>query len=82
MTSFSAGDAVEIIEGPFSGFIGRCVRPGRTTDSIEVLVNIFGRETPVELSAAQVQPTEKRPPRRTVRVDMKSPAVVRVENEP
>ena len=81
MTTFAAGDAVEIIGGPFSGFIGRCVRSGRTTGSIEVLVNIFGRETPVDLSCAQVQPTDKRPPRRTVRVDMANPEIVTIEHD-
>ena len=52
---FSKGDAVKVIEGPFSNFDGVIdeVRPEKAR--VRVLVSIFGRETPVELEYGQVE---------------------------
>lgn len=52
---FSKGEAVKVMEGPFSNFDGVIdeVKPDKA--KIRVLVSIFGRETPVELEFSQVE---------------------------
>ncbi|MEA3354983.1 MAG: transcription termination/antitermination protein NusG [Patescibacteria group bacterium] len=54
-TSFSIGEAVKIIEGPFADFLGSVESLDNERGKIKVLVSIFGRETPVELDFLQVQ---------------------------
>lgn len=53
-TSFSTGEAVKIIEGPFNNFLGTVDKIDEEKGKITVLVSIFGRETPVELDFLQV----------------------------
>lgn len=53
-TSFSAGEAVKIVDGPFSEFLGSISEIDEERGKIKVLVSIFGRETPVELDFLQV----------------------------
>ncbi|MFW7377935.1 MAG: transcription termination/antitermination protein NusG [Oligoflexus sp.] len=52
---FAKGEAVKVMEGPFSNFDGVIdeVRPEKA--KVRVLVSIFGRETPVELEYGQVE---------------------------
>ncbi|OGY26411.1 MAG: transcription termination/antitermination factor NusG, partial [Candidatus Woykebacteria bacterium RBG_19FT_COMBO_43_10] len=52
--SFSLGEAVRIIDGPFSDFIGSVDEINEEKGKLKVLVSIFGRETPVELDFLQV----------------------------
>jgi transcriptional antiterminator NusG len=49
------GDAVKITDGPFKDFDGKISEVDRAKGKIKVLVNIFGRETPVELDFLQVK---------------------------
>lgn len=53
-STFSAGEAVKIVEGPFADFLGTVDHIDETKGKLSVLVSIFGRETPVELDFAQV----------------------------
>ncbi len=53
-TSFSPGEAVKIIDGPFAEFLGTVSEIDEEKGKIKVLVSIFGRETPVELDFLQV----------------------------
>ena len=53
--SFSLGEAVKIIEGPFADFLGSVDSIDDAKGQVKVLVSIFGRETPVELDFLQVQ---------------------------
>lgn len=53
-SSFSAGEAVKIIDGPFSDFLGSIESIDEEKGKVKVLVSIFGRETPVELDFLQV----------------------------
>lgn len=53
-STFSVGEAVKIIEGPFADFLGTVDKIDETKGKMHVLVSIFGRETPVELDFAQV----------------------------
>ncbi len=52
--SFSIGEAVKIVEGPFNDFIGTVDSINEAKGKVTVLVSIFGRETPVELDFLQV----------------------------
>lgn len=52
--AFSVGEAVKIIDGPFSDFIGTVDEINEEKGKLKVLVSIFGRETPVELDFLQV----------------------------
>ncbi len=53
-TSFSVGEAVKIIDGPFTDFLGTIDSLDEAKGKLKVLVSIFGRETPVELDFLQV----------------------------
>ena len=52
----SEGDAVRVINGPFDELEGTVSEVDRERGKVKVLVNMFGRETPVELDFLQVQP--------------------------
>ena len=52
---FQKGDAVRIIDGPFMGFNGAIDEINQDQQKIKVLVSIYGRSTPVELSFLQVE---------------------------
>lgn len=53
-TTFSMGEAVKIVDGPFADFLGTIDSIDEEKGKIKVLVSIFGRETPVELDFLQV----------------------------
>ncbi len=52
--SFSVGEAVKIVDGPFADFLGSIDSIDESKGKVKVLVSIFGRETPVELDFLQV----------------------------
>lgn len=52
---FKIGDVVNITDGPFKGFDGSINEVDTTKGKLKVLVNMFGRETPVELDGLQVK---------------------------
>ncbi len=49
------GMAVKITDGPFKGFDGRVSEVDLEKGKIKVLVNIFGRDTPVEVDSLQIK---------------------------
>jgi transcriptional antiterminator NusG len=51
---YEMGETVRIKEGPFADFSGVIVEINEDQLKVKVLVNIFGRETPVELEFSQV----------------------------
>lgn len=53
-TAFVKGEAVKIIDGPFTDFLGSIDEIDEQRGKLKVLVSIFGRETPVELDFLQV----------------------------
>lgn len=52
---FQVGESVNIVDGPFKGFDGLVNDIDENKGKIKVLVNMFGRETPVELDSLQVK---------------------------
>lgn len=52
---FNIGEVVSITDGPFKGFDGTINEVDVTKGKLKVLVNMFGRETPVELDSLQVK---------------------------
>ena len=52
--AFTLGEAVRIIEGPFTDLLGTVSSIDEAKGKVTVLVSIFGRETPVELDFLQV----------------------------
>ncbi|HEX3540248.1 MAG TPA: transcription termination/antitermination protein NusG [Acidimicrobiales bacterium] len=51
---YEVGESVRVKEGPFADFTGTIAEINEDQLKLKVLVNIFGRETPVELEFAQV----------------------------
>jgi transcription termination/antitermination protein NusG len=52
---FVDGEAVRITDGPFNDFLGTVNNIDEERGKVTVLINIFGRETPVELDFLQVK---------------------------
>ncbi|MCL2139511.1 MAG: transcription termination/antitermination protein NusG [Treponema sp.] len=53
--SFSAGEQVKIIDGPFESFIGTIDEVYPEKNKLKVMVGIFGRNAPVEVDILQVE---------------------------
>lgn len=49
------GDLVKITDGPFKDFDGRIAEIDEERGKVKVLVNMFGRDTPVELDSLQIK---------------------------
>ena len=52
---FTVGETVKVVDGPFNGFDGTIERVIEDKRKLEVMVKIFGRKTPLELSYMQVE---------------------------
>lgn len=52
---FHIGEAVKVIDGPFSNFAGFVQDVNEEKMKVKVMVSIFGRKTPVELDVSQVE---------------------------
>lgn len=52
---FVLGETVKVIDGPFNGFNGTVEKINEEKRKLEVMVKIFGRKTPLELSYMQVE---------------------------
>jgi transcriptional antiterminator NusG len=53
--SFSSGEQVKIIDGPFESFTGTIEEVNQEKNKLKVMVGIFGRNTPVEVDILQVE---------------------------
>ena len=53
--TFQTGQNVRIVDGPFEDFVGSVEDINTEKGKVKVLVNMFGRETPVELDFLQVE---------------------------
>ncbi|QEE48103.1 transcription termination/antitermination factor NusG [Flavobacterium alkalisoli] len=52
---YVVGETVKVIDGPFNGFNGTVEKVNEDKRKLEVMVKIFGRKTPLELSFMQVE---------------------------
>ncbi|MBB3124981.1 transcriptional antiterminator NusG [Mesoflavibacter sabulilitoris] len=52
---YTVGETVKVIDGPFNGFDGTIEKINEEKRKLEVMVKIFGRKTPLELSYMQVE---------------------------
>ena len=52
---FNIGETIKVIDGPFNGFNGTVEKVNDEKRKLEVMVKIFGRKTPLELSFMQVE---------------------------
>jgi transcriptional antiterminator NusG len=53
--TFRSGERVRIVDGPFNDFRGTVAELDMERAKVRVMVNFFGRETPVELDFLQVE---------------------------
>ncbi len=53
--TFRSGERVRIVDGPFNDFRGTVAEIDMERAKVRVMVNFFGRETPVELDFLQVE---------------------------
>jgi transcription termination/antitermination protein NusG len=52
---YEVGENVRVIDGPFTDFHGKVTEINVEKGKLKVLVNMFGRETPVELDQLEVE---------------------------
>ncbi|KGO94369.1 transcription termination/antitermination protein NusG [Flavobacterium subsaxonicum] len=52
---FTIGETIKVTDGPFNGFNGTVEKVNEEKRKLEVMVKIFGRKTPLELSFMQVE---------------------------
>jgi len=52
---YKSGETIKVIDGPFNGFNGTIENVNEEKRKLEVMVKIFGRKTPLELSYMQVE---------------------------
>jgi transcriptional antiterminator NusG len=53
--NFELGETVRVKEGPFANFTGSIEEIDKDKTKLKVLVNMFGRDTPVELDFTQIE---------------------------
>ena len=52
---FEIGDSVKIVDGPFKDFDGKVSEIDAKKGKVKVFIDMFGRDTPVELDALQIK---------------------------
>ena len=53
-TDVEVGDSVSIIDGPFKGMYGKIETIDKENEKLNVLIDLFGQETPVEVDLIQI----------------------------
>ena len=56
--NFKAGDEVTVLGGPFDGWIGTVKAVNLDEQTVDIVVSMFGRETPATLPVSQVKKAE------------------------
>jgi len=57
-SAYGVGEVVRIIGGPFADFTGKIEEVNTNRETVRVMINIFGRDTPVELKFTEVEREE------------------------
>lgn len=52
---YAVGDTVKVTDGPLAGFLGKVEELDPDANYVNVVVSMFGRETPVDLELDQVE---------------------------
>ena len=52
---YTVGESIQVVDGPFNGFTGTIEHINEEKRKLQVMVKIFGRKTPLELSYMQVE---------------------------
>lgn len=52
---FKKGDTIKIVDGPFKDFDGKVSGIDKEKGKVKVLINMFGRDTPLELDSLQIK---------------------------
>jgi len=52
---FKTGELIKIIDGPFKDFEGKVSEVDQERGKVKVFVNMFGRDTPIELDSLQIK---------------------------
>jgi transcriptional antiterminator NusG len=55
VVTFTVGDKVKVIDGPFIGFPGEVTKIDQEKQKLTVMIPIFDRSTPVELEFTQIE---------------------------
>ena len=55
IADFSVGDSVMVVQGPFAGVHATITEINPNSQRLKALVEILGRETPVDLTFGQIQ---------------------------
>ena len=55
VVNYEVGDTVRILDGPLTSFTGRVDSIDVDSNSVSVIVSMFGRETPVEFELDQIE---------------------------
>lgn len=53
--AYQRNDVIRVVEGPFNDYTGKIEEVNADREKLKVLINIFGRETPVEVDFTQVE---------------------------
>lgn len=53
--NYTVGDSIRVVSGPLEGFVGTVESIDTDNDKVNVVVSMFGRETPAELKLNQVE---------------------------
>ena len=56
--NFKAGDEVTVLGGPFDGWVGTVKAINLDEQTVDIVVSMFGRETPATLAVSQVKKVE------------------------
>ena len=56
--NFKAGDEVTVLGGPFDGWVGAVKAINLEEQTVDIVVSMFGRETPATLPVSQVKKSE------------------------
>ena len=54
-SELESGEKVKVIDGPFKNMYGKIESVDKSTGNLTVLIDLFGQETPVDVSISQVE---------------------------